>query len=105
MVLSSSRLAIGKQLRCGELPLWVHLRQSQVLGNIPHEPIETLNSFCRVPPASTEQPRIAKKGFRPALKEYKDKCQELRSKHLGGRKYWYLNIVGRDPGTTEPGKL
>lgn len=37
------------------------------------------------------------------INEYYDKFSEVKTKHLRGRKHWYLNLMGRDPSRTEPG--
>jgi hypothetical protein len=38
------------------------------------------------------------------LNEYFQKFARAKKRHLGDRQYWYLNLIGRHPDRTEPGK-
>ena len=38
------------------------------------------------------------------LNEYFEKFAQAKKRHLGDREYWYLNLIGRHPNRTEPGK-
>lgn len=61
----------------------------------------------RVPPIpkTPTAPENLTKVFRPALGEYVAKCLAMKQQHLGGRPYWYLNIIGRNPDMNCPGKF
>lgn len=39
------------------------------------------------------------------IQEYRERFGAVKAQHLQGRKYWYLNLIGRHPERTEPGEL
>jgi len=54
-------------------------------------------------PPNTKLPAPDRNTTIEVINEYYDRFSEVKKKHLGGRKYWYLNLIGRDPSRTEPG--
>jgi hypothetical protein len=41
-------------------------------------------------------------GVPPAMQEYLDKSHATQAYYFGGRRYWYLDMMGRNPERTEP---
>ncbi|KAL4973829.1 hypothetical protein BDW66DRAFT_168303 [Aspergillus desertorum] len=39
----------------------------------------------------------------PRMLEFREKFARVKEEHLHGRDHWYLNLIGRHPGRTEPG--
>jgi hypothetical protein len=54
----------------------------------------------RFPPGveMPESPDVA-----PRMAEYREVFERMKKEHLRGRKYWYLNNLGRHPQRHEPG--
>lgn len=59
--------------------------------------------LCRFPPGALLPPLDREKAGEAAWNYYST-TGRLKKKYLGDRKYWYLNILGRDPNRQDPGE-
>lgn len=56
----------------------------------------------RVPP-EVKLPSVNLATLSAPLAEYREKFSAVKERHLRGRQYWYLNLLGRDPNRNDPG--
>lgn len=58
--------------------------------------------IVRIPPG-VKVPQLDPSTLAAPMVEYREKYGEAKKRHLGDRKHWYLNLVGRSPERRERG--
>ena len=61
--------------------------------------------YSRFPPNAEKSPIENSLIPGSAMSEFVAESRALKSRHLGGRQHWYLNILCRNPDRKEPGVI